>query len=65
MIQSSARTIKHFSQLYRVTVDLNLNALKSFWFAFTPKRYTLSSPLLHINTIPHSYVDAGLVFSKF
>ena len=42
---------------YRIIVDLNLNALKSLCFAFTPKPCKLCLPSLHKNNIPLVYVD--------
>ena len=53
---------------YSIIVDLNLNALKSFCFAFTPKPYNLCLPCLHINNVPLVYVDSikylGFTFSR-
>ena len=40
---------------YSANVDLNLNALKSFCFAYSPKRYTLSLPLSYF-LIPHLFL---------
>ena len=41
---------------YSITVDVNFNALKSFYVAFTPKRFKLRFPKLNINAalIPHT-----------
>ena len=51
---------------YSIIVDLNINALKSFCFAFTPKPYKLCLPCLHI--MPLVYIDSikylGFTFSR-
>ena len=39
------------SHSYSIIADLNFNAQKSFCFAFTPRLFKLSLPLLHINNI--------------
>ena len=43
---------------YSIIVDLNVNVLKSFCFAFTPKPYKLYLPCLQINNMPLVYVDS-------
>ena len=45
---------------YRIVVDLNINALKSFCFAFTPRLYQLCLPHVHINNVPLVYVDSRI-----
>ena len=42
---------------YSFIVDLNCNAQKSFCFAFTPRLFKLTLPLLHFNNILISYID--------
>ena len=41
---------------YSITIDVNFNALKSFYVAFTPNLFKLRFPKLNINTafIPHT-----------
>ena len=47
---------------------MNLNALKSYCIAFTPKLYKLTLPSLHINYLPISYTEStkylGYMFSS-
>ena len=41
-------------------MDLNFNATKSFYVAFTPKYYKLSLPPLFMNSFFILYADLGL-----
>ena len=43
---------------YSITVDLNFNALKSFYVAFTPKLFKLRFPELNINAALITYTDS-------
>ena len=47
---------------YSIIASLNFNAQKLFCFAFTPRLFQLSLPLLHINNIPVPYVDSVKYF---
>ena len=50
---------------YSIEIDMNVNALKSYCIAFTPKLYKLT---LYINFLPISYTDSikylGYMFSS-
>ena len=43
---------------YSIEIDMNFNALKSYYIAFTPKFYILTLPSLHINSLSISYTDS-------
>ena len=43
---------------YSITVDVNFNALKSFYVAFTPKLFKLRFPELNINAALIPYTDS-------
>ena len=53
---------------YSVDIDLNFNATKSYFVAFTPKLYKLALPSLHINHMPISYTYSikylGYIFTS-
>ena len=43
---------------YRITIELNFNALKSFCAAFAPKLFKLRLPELNINAALIPYTDS-------
>ena len=43
---------------YSIGIDINFNALKSYFIAFTPKLYKLTLPSLHINSLSISYTNS-------
>ena len=53
---------------YSNEIDLNFNATKSFFVAFTPKHYILLLPSLFMNSLPILYVDSikylGFIFTS-
>ena len=53
---------------YSNKFDLNFNATKSFYVAFTPKHYKLSLPSLFMNSLPILYADSikylGFIFTS-
>ena len=51
--------------LYSVEIDLNFNATKSYYVAFTPKLYNLALPSLHINYLSMSDTDSIKYLSRY
>ena len=53
---------------YSIEIDINFNALKSYYVAFLLKLYKLALPVLHTNSMPISYTDfikyLGYIFSN-